>query len=82
MDETEIKAIHALKNLPILDEDEPSAKTITEGSSAYSVAEAEDMTRLHDLLHRDEYRPLVAIRYRQKRGKCICVYFTRLDDTG
>lgn len=82
MTESEIRAIETLNDMPILDEDDPSAKSITSESAALNVAEAEDTMRLHELLHRDEYRPLAAVRYRRAEGDSICVYFSRLDDTG
>jgi hypothetical protein len=54
MDEAEVRAIESLKNLSILDEHDPNAKAIISNTAATSVAEAEDMLRLHELLHRKE----------------------------
>ena len=81
MDEVEIRAIDALKELPILDDDDPSARGIVESASATSIAEAEDTLRLHELLHRGEYKPVAGVRHRRPDGTSIHVYFARLDDT-
>jgi hypothetical protein len=81
MDETEIRAIEALQELPIYDEGDPSATSIIENASPTSIAEAENTLRLHELLHRAEYTPVAGIRYQRPTGECICVYFARLDDT-
>jgi hypothetical protein len=80
MKESEIRVIDALKDLPILDEDDPTAQPIVENRVA-SVAEVGDAVRLHELLHRNEYRPLAGIRYRRGEQENICIYFRRLDDT-
>ena len=80
MREADLKAVAILENLPVLDECEPKAKSIT-ANSASKIAEAADMVRLHELLHRHEYQPLAVIRYRRDDGECVCVYFRRLDDT-
>jgi hypothetical protein len=81
MEEAEIRAIDALKGLPILDDGDPSAKGIIANASATSIAEAEDTLRLYELLHRSEYKPVAGIRYRRANGERIYVYFARLDDT-
>jgi hypothetical protein len=81
MDEAEVRAIESLKNLSILDEHDPNAKAIISNTAATSVAEAEDMLRLHELLHRKEYKPVAGVRYPCESGVCVRVYFARLDET-
>jgi hypothetical protein len=79
--EATVKTIDALKHLPILDEDDPRAKAITAETVATFIAEAGDTVRLHDLLHRGEYRPIALIRHFGNAGPCLCVYFERLNNT-
>lgn len=81
MEETEIRAIEALRGLPIFEDGDPSATSIIGDASATSIAEAEDTLRLHELLHRNEYKPVAGIRKRRSIGTCVYVYFARLDDT-
>ena len=81
MEEAEIRAIEALKGLPIFDDGDPSATSIIGHASATSIAEAEDALRLRELLHRNEYKPVAGIRYRRANGMLVYVYFARLDDT-
>jgi hypothetical protein len=80
MHEHELKLIEALQDLPILAPDDPWAVAVTDRAAACQVAEADDLVRLHELLYRDEYRPVVAVR-------CGCgpdrirVYFELRDRT-
>jgi hypothetical protein len=70
MDEQVLKKIPALNGLPILDAKDERARALV-ARSACELAEVNDPVRLHDILHRTEYRPLAAVR--GKDG--IRVYF-------
>lgn len=76
MDEQMLTRIPALNDLPILDADDDRARTLL-GRSVCELAEVDDPVRLHDILHRAEYRPLAAVR--GKDG--IRVYFEIRDRT-
>lgn len=76
MDELMLRKIPALRDLPILDADDAQACTLA-GRSVCELAAVDDAVRLHDILHRAEYRPLAAIR--RKDG--IRVYFETRDQT-
>ena len=76
MDELMLRKIPALKDLPILDADDDRACALV-ARSVCELAEVDDPVRLHDILHRAEYRPLAAVR--GKEG--IRVYFEIRDHT-
>lgn len=77
MHEADMQAVPELKQLPILDEHDPRARRLTDESSAEVVAEAADTVRLFDLLHRDEYQPIAAVRF--LKPESVRVYFRLLD---
>lgn len=77
MREEAIKAVPELKDLPILDEDDPEAAAFAEPSCLCDIAEADDPIRLHDLLHRRHYRPVAAVRFHRTREETTRVYFLR-----
>lgn len=79
MREEDVKAISEVKGLPLFDATDPEAKSLTSGSSAFEVAEAEDMIRLLDLIHRAEYRAIAIVRFRVAAQKTVRVYFRLLD---
>lgn len=78
MRETDLKAVPKLSQLAILDEDDAAARRLTVEFSAGEIAEAADTVRLFDLLHRDEYEAVAAVRFR-KPGPEVRVYFRLLD---
>ena len=79
MDEADLKAIPQLAHLQILDEDHPAVLTLVGTRAADLIAEAADTGRLFDLLHRDEYQPIAAVRFRRQDSEGIRVYFRLLD---
>ena len=81
MKEEEVKSIPQLQDLPIFDEKDPRAAEIANGTATFDIAAAEDSVRLHDLLHREEYRPVGAVRCHREQGDTICVYFALADHT-
>ena len=81
MKEQDVKLIPQLKDLPVFDEEDPRAQQIASGTATFDVAVAEDTIRLHDLLHRHEYRPLGAVRFHREQNETVCVYFVLADHT-
>lgn len=79
MHEDELKAIPALTELPVFDEEDAFARLLASPSEVFEIAEVEDIVRLHDLLHRDEYKPVGAVRYRRHDFERVCVYLVRMD---
>lgn len=74
MNEAALRRIPRLENLPIFDADSEEARDILNRAPA-ELAEAGNTVRLHDILHRAEYKPLAAVR---KNGE-VRVYFETLD---
>jgi hypothetical protein len=79
MDERDLQAIPQLQQLSIWDEHEPEAQSMIAESSAEFIAEAADTARLHDLLHRTEYRPIAVVRFGKSVPPSVRVYFRLLD---
>jgi hypothetical protein len=79
MDERDLQAVPQLQQLPIWGEDEPEAQSLIADSSAEVIAEAADTARLHDLLHRSEYRPVAVVRFGKSVFPSVRVYFRLLD---
>lgn len=75
MHESELRAIEELEELPLFDEDDPAIEDLIAETSADSIAEVEDTVRLHELLHRNEYQALAAVRFRETQQESIRVYF-------
>lgn len=67
--------------LPIFDAENQSAEIYLSEKNANRFAEVTDTYRLHDLLHRDEYRPVAAIRFHRNSHAFVRVYFQQLHDT-
>lgn len=80
MNEGDIKSVAELTALPRYDAGDPEAASLVSGASAFEVAEAEDMIRLQDLLHRDEYQPLAVVRFPESTPETVRVYFRLLDE--
>ncbi|MEX0703504.1 MAG: hypothetical protein WD069_15525 [Planctomycetales bacterium] len=76
----EIRSIAALVELPVFEASDPQANRITDTAHADDVAEAADMMRVQELLHRTEYRPIAAVRAPAEGPDCVRVYFQRWDD--
>jgi hypothetical protein len=74
MKELDLKRIPLLKNLPVFDASSREARDIL-NRPASELAEACDSIRVHDILHRSEYKPLAAVR---EDGQ-VRVYFEILD---
>ena len=81
MKEEEVKSVPQLQDLPVFDEEDPRAAEIANGTATFDIAAAENTVRLHDLLHREEYRPLGAVRFHREPNDTICVYFALADHT-
>ena len=79
MNEASLKAIPKLDQLQILDQDHPASRLLVAQSSANVIAEAIDTFRLFDLLHREEYQPIAAVRFVEADSTKIRVYFHLLD---
>jgi len=77
MDEQMLERIPTLKDLPIFEADSDEARALAE-RSVCELAEACDAVRVHDILHRSEYKPLAAVR---DAGQ-IRVYFEIRNHTG
>ena len=80
MRESDLKLIEALQDLPMLSPDDPYAAGIADPAAAARIAAADDLVRLHDLLYRDEYRPIAAVRYGSETDQ-VRVYFELRDRT-
>lgn len=81
MHENDLKAIPELRELPVFEEGDSFAQMIASRAEALEIAEVDDPVRLHDMLHRDEYQPVGAVRYRRHDRERICVYLARMDHT-
>ena len=81
MKEQDVNSIIELKDLPVFDEEDPRAAQVANGTATFDIAAAEDTVRLHELLHREEYRPVGAVRSRRDQNDTICVYFALGDHT-
>lgn len=79
MREADLKTIPELQQLPFLDLDDPEARSLTAGTSPTVIAEAVDTVRLYELLHRDEYEAVAAVRFREPEPDSVRVYFRLLD---
>jgi hypothetical protein len=79
MDEADVKAIPELEQLQILEQDHSAARFLIAGTYANTIAEATDTVRLFELLHRDEYQPMAAVRFREPEPVSIRVYFRLLN---
>lgn len=85
VDESDLRAIPELKSLQILDEDHPAARLLASPASANVIAEAANTVRLFELLRRDEYLAIAAVRFRMENSPDIRVYFQlrqATNDTG
>lgn len=71
-----------LEDVPVLQEDDPIAVRIISPEQALRVAEATDVIRARELLCRDEYEVLAAVRFRRNHGEQVRVYFSRIHDSG
>lgn len=74
MNELALRRIPRLEQLPIFEGGSEEAQEILNRAHA-ELAEACDTVRLHDILHRAEYKPLAAVR---ENGE-VRVYFETLD---
>lgn len=74
----DLRKIHELKDLPILEDSDPRAVEIAAPRNFRDIAEAENTIRAYDLLHRNEYLPLAAIRSAGPQPDRVRVYFRRL----
>jgi hypothetical protein len=81
MKEQDVRSIPQLRDLPVFDEEDPRAQQITSGTASFDITAAEDTVRLHDLLHREEYRALGAVRFHREQNDTVCVYFVLHDHT-
>ena len=80
MRESDLKLIGAVQDLPILSPEDPYAAAIADPAEAARIAAADDLVRLHDLLYRDEYRPIAAVRCGSATDE-VRVYFELRDRT-
>lgn len=69
------------QSLPVIDEDDQRAQRCLCASRICEFAEASDSIRLFELLHRDEYEPVAAVRHRTDGCPTIRVYFRKLHET-
>lgn len=77
----EILAVPALHGIEILDRDDPRLRDMLGQHRVHQVAEANDTRRLHHLLHRGEYRPIVAVmECDNPHCKTVRVYFSRIEE--
>lgn len=81
MHEHDLKKSSLTKFLPVIEADDRRAELLLREEKVNEFAEVSDTFRLFDLLHRDEYRPLAAIRYHDDRESFVRVYFQRLHET-
>ena len=69
------------KSLKLMEADDPDAQKYLIPDNAHRFAEATGMYRYYELLHRNEYRPVAAIRFQRLGESFVRVYFQRLHDT-
>lgn len=69
------------KSLKVMEADDPDARIYLTPDNADRFAEATAMYRFYDLLHRNEYRPVAAIRFHRHGEHFVRVYFQRLHET-
>jgi hypothetical protein len=79
MNEADLKAIPELDQLQVLDQDHPAVRSLLADTTSEIVAEATDTVRVFELLHRDEYLPIAAVRFAEGGSVGIRVYFKLLD---
>ena len=81
MIEQDLKKCALTRFLTIIDEDNEIADLYLREENSARFAEVTDTVRLHDLLHRDEYRPVAAIRCHNDSEIFVRVYFQQLHET-
>ena len=64
-----------VKSLRVMSADDPDAQVYLKSENYEKYVEVTDMFRLHDLLHRDEYRPVAVLRFHRLGEDFVRVYF-------
>lgn len=80
MFERDLRKYSQLAQLVIHEEDDPCTIPLQEEQRCNSIAEANDLMRLQDLLTRNEYEPIGIVRFGHTREGQVSVFF-RLKDT-
>jgi hypothetical protein len=81
LNERDLKKNPSTQSLPVIDEHDCHANRYLDDDSVFKYAEASDSIRLFELLHRDEYEPVAAVRGRTGGSSFIRVYFRQLHGT-
>ena len=80
MFERDLHNYSRLARLVVHEEDDPCTLPLQEECRCNSIAEANDPSRLQDLLTRREYEPIGIVKFSQTREGQVSVFF-RLKDT-
>jgi hypothetical protein len=80
MFERDLRDYSQLAQLVVHEEDDPCTTPLQEEQRCNSIAEANDVARLQDLLTRREYEPIGIVRFTHTREGQVSVFF-RLKDT-
>lgn len=81
MQEKEIKVCPLTRYLKLIEADHQDAQLYLKPENANRFAEVTNMYRFHDLIHRDEYRPVAVIRFHRHGESYVRVYFQQLQET-
>lgn len=66
------------KSLPVYEVDDPDGEPYHCLNEVRTYVEASNSVRLRELLRREHYRPVAAVKHHDGRGVCIRVYFLAL----
>lgn len=78
MREQDLRRAPLPSDLPVYEEHDERAREISSPARCCEMAEAEDMVRLYQLLHRIEYQPVAVIVRHTRFGRDARVYFQRV----
>ena len=81
MSEQDLKNHPSTRSLVVIEASDRRAKRYVCEESMCQYAEVTDTIRLSELLHRDEYHPVAAIRHPNDVSPYIRVYFRQLHST-
>jgi len=77
MEEKFLQTHPATRSVPIFDETDWIADFLNSEKIVESLAEASDTIRMHDLLHRNDYRPIAAVRTWKGNSQQVRLFFQR-----
>lgn len=76
----DLQHIPELANIPVLDQHDPRAAAIITPEQSLKFAEADSVIRARELLCRDEYQVIAAVRFLTDDVEYVRIYFARIHD--